>query len=181
MSEETKTAETLNVTAEYLKFLQEQFGGQEAAEMKFRQRALRMFFSGRQSDQVTMGEIIDHIESQGGTKWLRGISIIGFLSLFKKPDTGTSKKSKKTSKKSAKKPVVSKVGRNTQERIDKLMAEFEKTPWLTKASIGELLGVKATPTVDSVISEALNRGLIKKHRGRVMTIAKATETCPPPA
>ena len=181
MSGETKTAETLSVSTEYLKFLQEQFGGQEAAETKFRQRSLLAFFSGRQSDKVTMGEIIDHIESQGGINWLRGISIIGFVGLFKKP-TATS-----APKKSTKKPTDAKDGRSSrsapivQERITKLMAEFEKTPWMTKADIGQLLGLKATPTIDSVIGEALNRGLIKKHRGRLTTVAKATETCPPPA
>jgi hypothetical protein len=61
-----------------------------------------------------------------------------------------------------------------------LMAEFERTPWISKPNVAKLLGLKSTPTVDKVMNEAFLRGLIKKYRGRTMFYAKANETCPPP-
>ena len=192
MTEDTKTTETKTISPEFIEFMLEQGGGLKATEQKFRQHSIRMAFNKRQANEVTMGEIFDHIESQGGSSWLRGISIVDFLGLFTKPgsDTPTKPKAKakaKTKTKAkAKKVNGAEDGRtiraatNLQARIDKFMTEFEKTPWIRKPDIGVMLGLKSPPTVDKLVNEALNRGLIKKHRGRTMMYAKATETCPPP-
>jgi len=175
MTEETKTPNP-NIGSDFLEFLQEQCGGKEAAARMFFKHSLRNLFRDRQSSTVTMGEILDHVENQMWMAEFRATSIIDFLKMFSRdPIAATTTEAGAVDGRTRRSAI------NVQERIDKLMPEFEKTPWISKSAVGTLLGLNSTPTIDKVVAEALNRGLIKKHRGRVMLYAKATETCPPPA
>jgi len=175
MSEEKNS--NPHIGSDFLEFLQEQIGGQTVAENKFRRHLIRNEFNGRPSTEVSMGTILDFIERGGWTAWFRNMNIVEFISMFGK-DTGSSVARTGDAKESRKPSTGTSQG--VEERITLVMAEFEKTPWISKPNVGKLLGLKSTPTIDKVMNEMFARGLIKKFRGRTLFYAKAIETCPPP-
>jgi hypothetical protein len=167
------------IGSDFLEFLQDECGGQEAAETKFRRHLIRTTFNGRPSTEVSMGAIMEFIEAGGWTDWFRSMNIVEFIGIFGKESHGTTIKRPSDGAESSR-PHTSATSQNVEERITVVMAEFEKTPWISKPNIGKLLGLKSTPTIDKVMNEMFARGLIKKFRGRTLFYAKANEACPPP-
>lgn len=177
MSEEKNT--NPNIGSDFLEFLQEQCGGHDAAANKFRRHLIRNEFNGRPSTEVSMGTILDFIELGGWTGWFRDMNIVEFISMFGKDTSGGVARTG-DAKQSPKPSTSTSTSQGVEERITLIMAEFEKTPWISKPNVGKLLGLKSTPTIDKVMNEMLARELIKKFRGRTLFYAKAIETCPPP-
>jgi len=174
MSEKTEKTESKGsngVDQDFVAFLMSQTGGEELAQSAYRKHVLREAFKGRSSSTVTMGEIFDVIGGKGWTEWLRGVNIVDFLHMFTRSfNYGTQRAEGEH-----------RTRQSEASKVEALMAEFAKTPWVTKSDVAKLWNMKAVQGVDKLMNTLVEQGKLKKYRGRTVLFAKADETVPPPA
>lgn len=156
------------IDQDYLAFLTQQAGGADLAQSEYRRHTIRETFKVRSSSTVTMGEILDLIEQKGWMEWLRGTNVVAFFNMFVRPSTTRT-------------PGEHKPRQSEQSKVDALMTELGKTPWISKPDVAKLWNMKAVQGVDKLMNALVEQGKLKKHRGRTVLFAKAEETVPPPA
>ena len=175
-----------NTNKALMDFLIAQHGGKEKVESDYRKSTIREAFKERLSRDVSMREVSELARSKGWAAWLEDLSVVEFLNIFSKNTPPVSVATAMAMERKHALQILetsrNSVPDNTagKNHIDKIMLEFNTTPWLTKDDLKRVTGLLSTVSIDRLTCVMRQRKLIKRCRGRKIAFARYDEITPPP-
>ena len=157
-----------SVNKELLEFLLERHGGQEQATSDFRKNELKKLFHTRLSRDVAMREIIAAVETRDWMEWFGTLSIVDFLNIFNKYNQPTVSVATAMAMERSRAMQAIETSRNSipdtypnsKDQVEKILQEFNTTPWLTKDDLKRITGIRSTSTIDKLTCAMCQRRLI---------------------